>query len=687
MTLAGRAGLGLLAAALALPAAAEEGFWTFDNPPVEALKETGFPASPEWLARVRLASLRFMDGASGVFVSGDALMATNHHVALECLQNLSTKENDLVATGFLARERDEERACPGYEVNALIGTEDVTARITGAVNPAMSDKEAADARKAVSARLRNECAAATGLRCDMVSLYQGGEYWLYRYKTYTDVRLVFAPEQEIAFFGGDPDNYTYPRHDFDVCFFRAYESGRPASPPAWLPWSRTGTKDGEAVLVSGNPASSSRHSTLAQLTSEREIVLPAVIKFVKERLAALAAYSAKGPEPARRALSATFQLENARKSYEGRLLALYDAKGMARKADEEKELQANVAALPALAAQIGDPWGQVAAARAKADPRTDELRFVSFSGSTLWTNAGRIVHLADEVRKPNEQRLEEFVDSALPSLKNELFSTAPVYPDFEEATLADQLRQAAAALGPDHAFMKAVLAGRTPDEAARALVSGTTLADVRVRRKLVDGGVKAVLASKDPMIVLARAVDSLVREVRRFRDEELRAVLARAGEKIALARLKVYGRNAYPDASFTLRLSYGRVKGYPAEGTQVPPFTTFHGLYDRSLGFGGKPPWNLPPRWQEKKAALDLTVPLNFASTADIIGGSSGSPLLNTAGEIVGLVFDGNIESMAWDYFYTDEQARAVSVDSRAVVEALRSLFGAEELVRELLGS
>ena len=687
MTMAScRAVLVLWALALAAPILADEGFWTFENPPLDRLREAGLTTSPEGLERMRRSSLRFMDGGSGAFVSKDGLMATNHHVALECLQNLSTKDVDLLTTGFVAPSRDKEPACPGYEVNALVRTEDVTARVQQAVTSAMSDKEAADARKAASARLRSECAATSGLRCDMVSLYQGGEYHLYAYKTYTDVRLVFAPEQEIAFFGGDPDNYTYPRHDFDVCFFRAYENGRPAVPPAFLPWSKKGIADGDPVLVPGNPARSARQNTLAQLVSEREVLLPSVLKYVSQRLRALGAYSARGPEQTRRGLSDTFELENSRKAFEGRLLALYDAKGMARKADDEKTLRAQVAADPALQSAIGDPWGQVSATLQKSDPRVDERRFVSFGGSVLFTKAGQIVRLTAEVAKPNEKRLEEFEDSALPSLKNELFSAAPIYADLEEALLADQFAQAREALGASHPFVQAVLEGKSPEEAAHALVAGTRLQDVKVREGLVKGGTKAVLASTDPLIVLARKVDPLAREARRFRDEEVRAPTTRAEEKIAEARFKVHGRSAYPDATFSLRLSYGRVKGYPAEGTRVAPFTTFHGLFDRSLSFGGKAPWNLPARWLEKKGALDLSVPLNFVCTADIIGGSSGSPVLDKEGEVVGLVFDGNIESMAWDYFYTDEQARAVALDSRAVLEALRHLFDAQELVKELVG-
>jgi hypothetical protein len=677
--------IALLVLLLTTPLRADEGFWTFDHPPLRQLAALGFTPTPAFLDQIRLASLLFPGaGGSGSFVSGDGLILTNHHIALDCLQSLSTPKSDLVARGFYAATRDKEAACPGIEANALLKIEDVTARVNKAPTASMSDREAAEARKAAIARIRAECHERSGLRCDVVNLYQGGEYDLYEYKSYTDVRLVFAPEQDTAYFGGDPDNYTYPRHDVDVCFFRAYENGQPVKPPAFIPFAKGGASDGELVLASGNPANSSRQHTLAQLTSEREIVLPAVLKFVNQRLTALKAYGARGPEQKRRALNETFEWENERKSFEGSLIALYDAKALAQKADEEKDLQARVAADPALAAATGNPWSQIAAAQGKLDARVDEQRFVGFHGSNLLETAGDIVRLTAEVQKPNEERLEEFVDSALPSFKNQLYSEAPLYDDLEEVTLSDQFQQALAALGPSHPFVRAALQGRTPAEAARAAIAGTGLKDPSVRKKLVDGGTNAVLASADSMIVLARAIEPLARAERRFRDEEVRAVTNSAGQKIAEARFRIYGRSNYPDATFNLRLSYGTLKGYPAEGTQVPPFTTFYGLFDRSLSFGGKPPWSLGARWTAKKGALDLATPLNFVCTVDIIGGSSGSPVLNTKGELVGLIFDGNIQGLAWDYFYTDEQARAVAVDVRAIVESLRKVYEAEALLKEL---
>jgi hypothetical protein len=672
---------------LAAPVLADEGMWTYDNPPLKQLKEKyGFEPTKEWLDKVRLGSVRFMDGGSGSFVSPDGLMITNHHVGLSCIQNVSSAENDYVKNGYYAPAREKEAACPGYEVNVLVSTEDATAKVLGAVKPQMSDKEAREARKSAITRIENECNAATGLRCNVVTLYQGGEFQLYRYKKYTDVRLVFAPEQQIAFFGGDPDNFTFPRHDLDICLMRAYENGQPARPAAYLPFSAAGVTDGELVFVSGNPGSTSRLDTVAQLQTQREAALPLTLDLLKRRLAVLRGYSARGPEQERRAKAQIFGFENSLKAQEGRLAALLDAKATQRKLEEETQLRAKVAADPALAAATGDPWATIETAEKKAVGRMNESFLVGFGGARLLGIAGNIVRYVAEVKKPNEQRLEEFIDSNLEPLKNRLYSGAPVYDDLEEATLANQLEWALERLGPTHPFVKAVLGGKAPAEVAKAAVAGTKLKDPEARKALVDGGPAAVEASPDSMIVLARKIDPLAREVRRFMEDEVEAPITRAGEKIAQARWKVHGKTMPPDATFTLRLSYGTVKGFPAEGTTIAPFTTFHGMLDRSLSHGGKAPWALPERWLEKKASLKLETPLNFVSTNDIIGGNSGSPVVNAKGEFVGIVFDGNIQSLAWDYFYTDERARCVSVDARGIAEALRSVFGADALVRELTG-
>jgi hypothetical protein len=674
-------------AALLVPASlvADEGMWTFDNPPSKQLVETyGFEPTKQWLDRVRLASVRFMDGGSGSFVSADGLMITNHHVGLGCIQNVSSAENDFVKNGFYAPTRDKEAACPGYEVNVLAGMEDVTARVQAGVTPRMSDAEAREARKAAIATLENECAARTKLRCNVVSLYQGGEYQLYQYRKYTDVRLVFAPEQSMAFFGGDPDNFTFPRHDLDVCLMRAYEGGRPVRPESHLRFSTKGVAEGDLVFVSGHPGSTSRLETMARLEYLRDQAMPFRLDAFKRRLAALGGYGARGDEQKRRALDQVFGIENAQKAYGGFHAALLDTKAMAGKAEEEKALRAKVAADPALAQAIGDPWATVAAVQQKLAPRAMDARIVGFDGSQLLGIAGNIVQYVAEVRKPNEKRYEEYVDANLDSLRNALLSPAPIHADLEEVTLTDQLQLALDKLGPDHPFVRAALGGKAPAEAARAAVAGTKLGDVAARKALLDGGEAAVAASTDPMVVLARRIDPLARETRRFLEDEVDAPTTRAMEKVAQARFRAYGRTLPPDATFTLRLAHGTVKGFPAEGTWVAPFTTFYGLFDRSLAHGGKEPWALPARWKERMGAVDGSVPLNFASTNDIIGGNSGSPVVDRAGDFVGIVFDGNIHSLAWNYYFRDERGRAVSVDARGILEALRKVYGADELVREL---
>jgi hypothetical protein len=672
---------------LVVPVLADQGLWTFDNPPAKQLKEKyGFDLTRGWLDHVRLASVRFMDGGSGSFVSPNGLMITNHHVGLGCIENLSSAGKDYVKNGFYATTRGEEAACPGYEVNVLTAMEDVTARVLGAVRPDMPDAEARAARKATTAMIENECSARTKMRCNVESFYQGGEYQLYQYRKYTDVRLVFAPEQSMAFFGGDPDNFTFPRHDFDICLMRAYENGQPVKPEAHLRWSRTGVADGDLVFVSGHPGSTSRLETMARLEYLRDQAWPFNLELYKRRLAALRAYSATGDEQQRRALGQIFDYENSQKAVGGYYAALLDAKAMAVKAGEEQALRTKVEADPALARSIGDPWATVARIQEKLAPRAMDARIVGFGGSRLLSIAGEIVQYVAEVKKPNEKRYEEFVDANLDSLRNELVSPAPIYADLEAAILADQFQLALDKLGPGHPFVKAVLGGKTPIEAAKAAVEGTKLQDVAARKALLDGGEAAVAASTDAMIVLARRLDPMVREIRRFLEDEVEAPTTRAMEGIAQARWKVYGRTVPPDATFTLRLSYGTVKGFPAEGTMVGPFTTFYGLFDRSMSHGGKAPWALTARWKERMSSVDGSVPLNFVSTNDIIGGNSGSPVIDRAGDFVGIIFDGNIHSLAWDYYYTDERGRAVSVDARGIIEGLRKVYDAHALVAELTG-
>jgi hypothetical protein len=668
-------------------AGADEGMWTFDNPPVKQLEaKYGFVPTREWLDHVRLASVRFNDGGSGSFVTPDGLVLTNHHVARGQLQKLSTPEKDYVRDGFLAATRADEVACPDLELNVLMSMEDVTGRVQGAVKPGMSDTQALEARKAEIARIEKESLAATGLRSDVVTLYQGGEYWLYRYKKYTDVRLVFAPEVQAAYFGGDPDNFTYPRYDLDMALFRVYENGKPVASPAYLKWNARGAAAGDLVFVSGNPGSTARLETLAMLEFQRDHSFPARLAMLNGAIDAARRYAAGGREQAREAANLIFGLSNSVKALTGEYEGLKDVQLMAGKAREEQEFRKLVAANPEWQKAYGGAWDEVAAAEKTLAGRFKPYTYRRLGFARLPNLALTIVRYVAETTKPDGERLREFHDAGLSSLRFRLLSPAPVYPGFETAMLAHSLQESLDELGPDDPFVKAALGGKTPSQVAKELIAGTTLADPAVRKRLLDGGEAAVAASTDPLIVWVRTLDPTLREMRTWYDDAVESVETAAGEKIGKARFAVYGTSTYPDATFTLRLTYGTVKGYPMNGTEAPPKTTFYGLFDRAYSFDLKPPFDLPARDAERRDRLDLATPLDFVSDCDIIGGNSGSPVIDRAGEIVGLVFDGNIESLVGRYVYDGTANRAVAVDTAAMTEALRKLYDAQFLVDELLG-
>jgi hypothetical protein len=672
---------------LAAPLRADEGMWTFDNPPLQQLKEKyGFTPTKEWLEHVRLSSVRFNDGGSGSFVSQDGLVLTNHHVGFGQLQKMSTAEKDYVKNGFFARSRAEEIQCADLELNVLVSVEDVTARVQGAVKAGASEKEANDQRKEAMAAIEKESTDKTGFRSDVVALYEGGEYWLHRYKKYTDVRLAAAPEQQAAFFGGDPDNFTFPRFDLDFAIFRAYEDGKPVKVEHWLRWSDAGAKDGELVFVSGHPGSTDRLQTLAQFRFTRDVVNPYRLRIYKQRLKALAEYSARGAEEARRAKSMVFGLENSQKAVSGEQDGLLLPGLMEKKKTDEEAFRAAVAKDPSQQELHGGAWAQIEKAIEKQKGFFPRAAFSNWRGSRFLSLAGQIVQLVEEVKKPNGARLREFRDSNLESLKFGLFSKSPIYPDLEEVTLTDAWNGAVEALGADDPFLKAVLDGKTPAEAAKAAIAGTKLGDPEVRKKLVEGGPEAVRASDDPMIVLARRADPIVRELRKRTEDEIESALTTASEQIAKARFSAFGRSVNPDATFTLRLSYGVVKGYELGSTLVPFKTTFHGLYERNAAFDNQPPFDLPPRWLERRKALELSTPYNFVCTTDIIGGNSGSPVINRNAELVGLIFDGNIESLPNRFLYTEDKARAVAVHSAAILETLRKMYDFPQLADELAG-
>jgi hypothetical protein len=682
--------LALFPATLLMSAApaihAEEGMWTFDNPPLKQLAvKYNFHPTQAWFDHLRLSSVRLNDGGSGSFVSPDGLLLTNHHVARGQLQKNSTAEHDYLRDGFYARTSEDEMKSPDLEVNVLVAMEDVTARVQGAARGITDETRALKARDAEIAAIENESKDKTGLRSDVVSFYNGSEYWLYRYKAYTDVRLVFAPEQQAAFYGGDPDNFTYPRYDLDMALFRIYENGKPLHTENYLRWSAKGAAPGELIFISGHPGSTARQETMAQLLVDKEVRIPAMTSYLERRIAIAQAYAAQGPEQARQVGSVIFGLQNSLKVYLGRAEALNDKVILAKKQAEESDFRKKVAANPEWQKLYGNSWDTVAHAEELAKPLIEQQIFHRID-SRLFTLALQIVQSVAETQKHDGQRLPQFHEAGLSSLRYQMLSPAPIYPSTEKLFLAAGLKLMQEKLGKNDAYVRAIAQGGDVDKEVNELVDGTKLADPAFRKSLLDGGEAAVAASTDPMIAAARRVDPIARAAFHQMHDTVESVLTPAGEKLGKARFLVYGKGAYPDATFTLRLSYGTVDGYPYNGTVAPPFTTYYGLYDRAASFSNQPPFNLTAHQVAGRDKLDLTTPLDFVSTGDIIGGNSGSPVVNREGELAGLIFDGNIESLAGDFVYDGTRNRAVAVHSVGMIEGLRKLYGADALADELQG-
>jgi hypothetical protein len=671
-----------------LPLHADEGMWTFDNPPRKQWKERyNFEPSDAWLEQIRLSSVK-IEGSSGSFVSANGLVMTNQHVASGQLQKLSTAERNLRRDGFFAATTADELKCPDLEVSVMTSYENVTPLVQGAVKAGMSDSAAGDARRAEIARIEKASADKTGLRSEVVKIYNGGEYWLYRFKKYTDVRLVFAPEEQAAFFGGDYDNFTYPRYCLDVTFFRVYENGAPLKTQNYFKWSAAGPADGEFVLALGFPGSTNRLQTVAQLKYQRDVGNPLQMQVWTSRREALVRYGAAGPEATRRALATVRSLANSIKRLTGQQDGLSNPRMMAKKEEEEKALRAEVARRADLQQTVGGAWDEIATAYAELPTYGKRIAFSTLVWSRLGQIASTLVRYAEEAGKPNDRRYDEFRDSKLESLKFGLFSPAPIYPDMEEAILAAWLAEAEKTLGANDPFVRAALQGSTPAAVAKSVISGTKLGDVATRKALFEGGSAAIAKSDDPLIQLARRVEPIIRELRAWNEDKIVNLETVAGQKIATARFAVYGRNVYPDANSQLRISYGRVLGYEEDTTLVPYKTTFSGLYDRAASFDEKVPYDLPQRYKEGRSKLDLSTPMNFAYTADTIGGNSGSPIINRNAEIVGLNFDSNIQKLPNRYWYVDETegGRAIAIHSAAIIEALKKLYAADRLVTELTG-
>lgn len=661
--------------------------WLYSDPPRALLKERyGFDATDAWLEHLQKSSVRFNSGGSGSFISSDGLILSNHHVGADTLQKVSTKEKDYLKNGFYATTLSEEIKAPDLELNVLMSIEDVTSRVNAAVKAGATDEESFKQRRAVTAEIEKESKDKTGQRSDVVTLYQGGRYHLYRFKRYTDVRVVFAPQQQIAFYGGDPDNFEYPRFDLDVCFFRAYENGKPAKIQHYLTWSQTGTKDGDLVFVSGHPGRTSRLFTMAELEHVRDVSMPHLLDWLFRMEVNLLSYSGRSQENARRAKDDLFGIQNSRKARKGGLAGLLDPELMGKKAAAEKALREKIASRDDLKEALA-AYDRIANAEKIIAENSRYYSLLEGAGgfrSDSFGIARTLLRAAEERAKPNGDRLREFTEAGRESLELALFSEKPIFPDFEELELTDSLTYLAGEMGATSPLVQKVLAGKSPNARAVELIKGTKVNDVAFRKKLYEGGIAAVeAAANDPMIGLAKSVDAESRAVRKIMETQGEAK-QQAHAKIAKARFALEGTSGYPDATFTLRLAFGTVKGYTENGKPVPAHTNIAGLYERAQEQNYRPPFDLPKVWIDSKSKVNLETPLNFVSTADIIGGNSGSPVVDRKGEFVGIIFDGNIQSLVLNYAYSDTQARAVSVDSRGIVEALKKVYHADKLVKEL---
>jgi hypothetical protein len=664
-------------------AQADEGMWTFDNFPSKTVGvKYGFAPSPDWLNHVRLSSLRIAGGCSASFISPQGLVMTNHHCVVDCLEQISTQEQNFAGIGYSATTPAEERKCPDFELDQLVEIRDVTKEIQAAT-AGKTGEEANKALHAKEAELQQSCGSEQSVRCDVVSLYHGGVYDLYHYKRYNDVRLVFAPEFSVAQFGGDPDNFNFPRFDFDIGVLRAYEADKPVATKDYLHWSANGSKNGDLVFVSGNPGGTFRGLTTSQLAFERDVLYPNRIPEISERRGELEAFIARGSQQGRAASDDLFFLENGFKVYFGRQQALLDPQFFGSKMQEEHKLRAATAADPKLAAYVSawDDIEHIQHVRSQLFVRATELSDRAFRGALLG-NAITLVRAAAERTKPNSERLPQFTDQALVAREQELAAPAPVYPDLEELNLAFLFTVIRRDLGTDDAFVRKILGKESPEQLAHRLVSGTHLGDAKVREELYKGGQALIAASTDPMIRFAALINDDLLAVRKDYEARVDAPTRAAAEKIADARFTIFGTSVDPDATFTLRLTYGTVKGFEdAKGKFVQPYTAIGGLYERATG---APPYNLPESWLTAKGLINPTAPMNFCTTNDTTGGNSGSPVIDKNANIVGLLFDGNIFSLGGDYGYDAAKNRSIAVDSRVLLEGMRKVYHLNRIVDEI---
>ena len=679
-----RAALLLAGVTVSLPAFADEGMWTYDNFPADRMRARyGWAPDQAWLDHARLASIRLAQGCSASLVSPDGLVMTNHHCARSCVSQLADAKHDYIATGFYAPALNDEKKCPELEANQLVAITDVTAKITAAT-AGKSDKDFADAERAAIAGVEKECGTGNDVRCQVVTLYHGGVYDLYKYRRYQDLRVVFAPEESIAFFGGDPDNFTFPRYDLDTAFVRIYDNGKPLHSDNYLKFATVGVKDGDIAFTSGNPGSTERDDTLAQFEYLRDYAQPFLLNKFSELRGLLNEYATKGPEEARTSHTLLFGIENSLKAYKGRQESLTQGSIVADKAKSEADFRQRVANSPDLKSQYGGAWDAIAAATRHA--RDISVRFALLERLTrlspLLDKAVELNRYAAESQKPDGQRLEEYSDAAFPQLKLDIISPAPVYPELEKTMLTWWLTKIREDLGTSDPDFISIMGKRSPAEIANSIVDGTKLKDAKARAALLAGGAKAIDASNDPALVFARLLDGPARAVRSDYENNVKAPITKNAALIAKAKFALEGKSSYPDATFTLRLSYGAVQGYTQNGKTIAPTTNFAGAYAHETG---RDPFKLPASWEKAKSSVDGNTNLDFVSTNDIIGGNSGSPVIGKDGEEIGLIFDGNIQSLGGDFGYDGATNRAVAVDVTAITEALKKIYHADRLAKELV--
>jgi hypothetical protein len=670
----------LAAAAIAGAAEADEGLWTFDNFPADKVKAAyGVDITPAWLARVQGAAARLSVGCSSSVVSASGLLLTNDHCVTDCAQALSSPSADYTK-GFLAAAKTDERTCPGMQADILLQIVDVTPRLHAA-GVGLTGEALVRARDTASGAIEREgCGEDRKLECQVVGLYHGGQFKLYRYRRFTDVRLVFSPGDQAAFFGGDPDNFNFPRYDFDCAFLRLYENGQPVMTPAHLAWNPAPPTRGQPVFVAGNPGGTFREQTVAQLETQRDVTLPLGVAELSELRGRMIRFREESPANAQQADEALQDLENDFKVTNGRLATLDDPDLMAAKRAAEADLRAKAAAK--LGPALGDPWADMAAAQRATSALYARYRQLEHAGesSQLFSFARDLVRGAAERQKPSVDRMPRYSDSQLPTVEKELLDPQPIPAGLEQLQLEFWLSKSRELLTADDADTKLLLGNDSPETLSATLVSGTKLADPAARKALWEGGEAAIEASDDPMIRFMLRIDPEARRVRRDYEDKVDGPTERAAEAIAKARFAVYG-SAYPDGTFTLRLSYGAVEGWTWAGKTVKPFTHFAGLYDRATG---QPPFDLDPRWAAARSRLNPDTIFDLATDNDIIGGNSGSPLLNANADVIGTAFDGNVMSLGGDYGFDPRTNRTVALSAAAITEALQKVYGADALVAEL---